>query len=213
MYLALYNRLQKRANPVERAQLSHELVDQFTNEAKSDPTAESMISCRKGCSACCHTQVSVNQDEAELLATRILEDGIRIDIDSLATQFAAGNDSAAWFAIPYEQRGCVFLDDKGACRVYSDRPSVCRSNYVVSDARHCDTSNGEYKTIRILKTSKADFVTMAAFNLSSKGGALPLMLVESLNKLGEQKLSKSMKKNFKKNSFKRLKELFISSAM
>ncbi|MFG1499895.1 YkgJ family cysteine cluster protein [Halobacteriovorax sp. XZX-3] len=172
-----------------------------------------MISCRKGCSACCHTQVSVNKDEAELLASRILEDGIRVDVELLAIQYAAGNDSAAWFSIPYKQRGCVFLDDKGTCRVYSDRPSVCRTNYVISDAKHCDTSNGEFATIRILKTSKADFVTMAAFNLSSQGGALPQMLVESLNKLGEQKLSKSMKKNFKKNSFKRLKELFISGAM
>ena len=26
-----------------------------------------------------------------------------------------------------EDRGCAFLDDEGACRIYADRPSVCRS--------------------------------------------------------------------------------------
>ncbi len=206
-------KIQRYKDPVERAQFSNSLVDQYVSEITTEEETAKLISCRKGCSACCHTQVSVNSDEAQLLVTRLLEDGVKIDMERLEKQAKVMNDNVDWLKLAYQDRGCIFLDDKGACRVYSDRPSVCRTNNVVSNPSLCDTSSGAYQKIRLLKTSKADLVTIAAYNASSEGGVMAYMLVKTFNSLANQKLSKSMKKNFKKYGFKRLKELFNDSMM
>lgn len=123
------------------------------------------------------------------------------------------DSSEAWFEQEFQERGCVFLDDKGSCQVYFDRPSVCRTNYAVSDPSACDTSNGHYQSIRLLKTKKPELITMAAFNLSGEGGSLPYMLVQAINRIAQDKLSKSTKKNFKRIGLKQLKNLFNDPLM
>lgn len=212
-YISVYEKLSLRKDSVERAQLSHELINESLEEILSDPSTKKLISCKKGCSACCHTQVSVSRDEADLLAVRILEDGIKIDLDLISKQARAGNSSEAWFQQSFNDRKCIFLDDDGNCQVYFDRPSVCRTNYAISNPSACDTSNGHFQSIRLLKTKKADFITMAAFNISDEGGVLPLMLVQAINRLSNEKLSKSLKKNFKRFKFKQLKNLFNNNSM
>ncbi|MEH0860558.1 MULTISPECIES: YkgJ family cysteine cluster protein [Halobacteriovorax] len=198
----------KRYDSAERAQLSHELIDESLQDIIADADVNELISCRKGCSACCHTQVSVNRDEADLLAISILEDGIKIDVEKLVKQSLKKDSTEAWFEQDFQDRSCVFLDENGACKVYFDRPSVCRTNYAVSDPSACDTSNGHYQSIRLLKTKKPDLITIAAFNLSGEGGALPHMLVQAINRISQEKLTKSMKKNFKRFRLKQLKNLF-----
>lgn len=172
-----------------------------------------MVKCTKGCSACCHTQVSINSDEAHLLAARILEDGIRIDLARLELQASVKNDSLKWFQLNFASRACIFLNEQGACRVYSDRPAVCRTNNVISSPIQCDTSNGAEHSIRLLKTDFADMATIAAYNASEEGGALAYLLAKTLLKIDNKKLSKSSKKNYKKYGFRKLKELFNDAMM
>lgn len=65
------------------------------------------LRCARGCSACCLDDLTVTAVEAERIreaAPALLEDGE-----------------------PGPLGACAFLDEAGACRVYADRPSVCRT--------------------------------------------------------------------------------------
>jgi Fe-S-cluster containining protein len=65
------------------------------------------LQCRKGCSSCCVDGISVFEVESENIRTRhaeLLENGV-----------------------PHAEGACAFLDEEGACRIYADRPYVCRT--------------------------------------------------------------------------------------
>jgi Fe-S-cluster containining protein len=172
-------------DPIARARFVYDQVNQYNQEILSDPIVEKHLTCKKGCSFCCHTQVSVTEDEATLLADLVVRGETHIDFQKLHTQMSAGNSAKNWFSLRHESRGCVFLDEEGACSIYQDRPSVCRTNHVVSDASYCDTSDGKEKPIRLLNTFKSDMVVYAAFEASKKSGVLASMLWEKLEKLGK----------------------------
>ena len=172
--------LKKIKNSLERARFLHNVVDEYNTKVFSHPLLKELMPCRAGCSGCCHTQVSVTEDEAELLADNILN-GVEIDFKALDSQASVGNESSAFFAIAFNERRCVFLDEKGSCKVYKDRPSVCRTNAVVGDAAQCDTSQGDkVSSIRLVKTHEADMAIIGAFALAETSGTLPVMLAKVL---------------------------------
>lgn len=80
----------------------------------------------KSCSVCCHnTEMPLSPSDVLRLATRVGQhpdefsqeaDGIRILLNDPATQ------------------ACVFLDEKGLCTVYSDRPIGCQTYPLILDA-------------------------------------------------------------------------------
>lgn len=65
------------------------------------------LRCGRGCFACCLDGLSVRPIEAERIRRR---------------QATLLREEA-----PHPSGGCAFLDAEGACRIYDDRPSVCRS--------------------------------------------------------------------------------------
>lgn len=65
------------------------------------------LQCGLGCSTCCLDDLSVKEVEAAR---------IREAHPKLLSEGRAGPAGA-----------CAFLDDEGACRIYAERPSVCRS--------------------------------------------------------------------------------------
>lgn len=65
------------------------------------------LKCEKGCSACCLDGLSVLEIEADRIRKNhedLLQDGQ-----------------------PHPAGACAFLDETGACRVYPDRPYICRT--------------------------------------------------------------------------------------
>jgi len=64
------------------------------------------LQCRRGCSACCVDDLTVFEVEAERIRTHCSE--------VLASE-------------PHPIGACAFLDGDGACRIYADRPYVCRT--------------------------------------------------------------------------------------
>jgi len=68
--------------------------------------AERLV-CRRGCAACCVDGITVFEIEAERIRTRHTE------------LLARGK--------PHPPGACAFLDGDGACRIYEDRPYVCRT--------------------------------------------------------------------------------------
>jgi Fe-S-cluster containining protein len=65
------------------------------------------LQCRRGCSACCVDEITVFDIEAA---------NIRRHHDSLLTSES-----------PHPPGACAFLDAAGACRIYAQRPYVCRT--------------------------------------------------------------------------------------
>lgn len=190
--------LNKIKNSLERARFVHNVVDEYNQKVFSHPILKELMPCKAGCTGCCHTQVSVTEDEAKLLAHNI-SNGIEIDYKVLERQANVGNESSAFFAIPYKERRCVFLDDKGACKVYKDRPSVCRTNAVVGDASQCDTStNAGTGALRLVKTQEADMAIVGAFALARESGTLPAMLSKELKNQNMKENTSSLKSVFER---------------
>lgn len=83
----------------------HTAVD--TSAAPLVETHASRLQCRAGCSDCCTDGLTVFTIEAEAIRRHhpdLLENGI-----------------------PHAPGGCAFLDAEGACRIYAQRPYVCRT--------------------------------------------------------------------------------------
>lgn len=163
------------------AKLFHREVQTYVDEVVEGLDHPELIQCRKGCSACCYTQVSVTEEEAELLAKKV-ESGISIDKLKLYNQSQAQNNAEKWYQMDHSKRGCVFLDENENCRVYEDRPAVCRTNFALSDPKFCDTSDGVERPQRLLLTVKADLVVAVAYSESRSAGALPYMLDKALKR-------------------------------
>jgi Fe-S-cluster containining protein len=206
IYQFLQRILSRVSSPLDRARKTHKYVDLYTNEVLANPAAKRFLTCHKGCTACCHTQVSVNSDEAELLAHKVIHDGVEVDLKKLYIQGNVENNPRKWFELPYEMRGCVFLGEEGQCRVYEDRPSVCRTNNALSSPSQCDTRDGIEKPVRLLNTEKADFAVIASYEAAGEAGALPHMLWKALGKVSEPRPKVVSKKVVKKAYLKRVKK-------
>jgi len=79
-------------------------------DARAQALAETLaprLQCRRGCSGCCVDDITVFEVEAERIVVHH------------ASLLAEGE--------PHPRGACAFLDREGACRIYADRPYVCRT--------------------------------------------------------------------------------------
>jgi hypothetical protein len=83
----------------------HQDVDDEANVLASRHAAR--LQCARGCSDCCRDGLTVFAVEAER---------IRRNNAQLLDQGS-----------PHAEGACAFLDGEGACRIYQDRPYVCRT--------------------------------------------------------------------------------------
>lgn len=83
----------------------HAEVDARARELAARNAAR--LQCKRGCSGCCVDGITVFAIEA---------DRIRANNKELLEEGA-----------PHAPGACAFLDAEGACRVYADRPYVCRT--------------------------------------------------------------------------------------
>jgi Fe-S-cluster containining protein len=138
-------------------QIDDVAIDRAVEKSEADGK---LISCCRGCSACCRAQpVPVTPAEAYALwrlvenlpeprrsdiraqfadrARRLFEAGLAdvyLDRDPNLSQERARNVARQYFVLGL---ACPFLSDDGACGVYSDRPFVCRQYLVTSPAELC----------------------------------------------------------------------------
>ena len=83
----------------------HQSIDEESARLSSVHSAR--LQCRRGCSSCCIDDITVFQVEA----------------DNIRHHHAALLESAQ----PHAPGACAFLDEDGACRIYEQRPYVCRT--------------------------------------------------------------------------------------
>ncbi len=182
LFRKIAERMGERLNKISShhawAKRAHGQVDHELEKDMSDPIIADLLACRKGCSACCHTQVSATIEEASLLAKKIEETGFEIDWQLLRLQASYSADN--WLHLSFDKRKCLFVSADGACQVYEDRPSVCRSNYVLGSPSQCSTVDGVQRPLRMLKTPRADMAIVGQFRASARTGTLPALLYEVL---------------------------------
>lgn len=93
------------SDALEDLRALHADIDQAA--ARLEDLHRNRLQCGRGCSACCLDELTVRAVEAER---------IRVSHPDLLRE-----------GTPGPRGSCAFLDADGACRVYADRPSVCRS--------------------------------------------------------------------------------------
>jgi Fe-S-cluster containining protein len=123
------------------------------------------VSCRMGCSGCCHSEVEITTDEASVLLENVLG-GVEIDVARLKAQAARERLSPAWAKFWSLENRCVFLSDEGACRIYKDRPSVCRRLLATTPPEACTTAGAAVAPVTILH---AEVLLSAAIGLDDGG--------------------------------------------
>jgi Fe-S-cluster containining protein len=91
----------------------HSLLEAFYARVEARTAALSArhaerLKCKQGCSACCLDDITVFTLEAEHIRARHAQ--------LLGT------------GAPHPRGACAFLDESGACRIYAERPYVCRTH-------------------------------------------------------------------------------------
>ena len=158
----------------DRARALHKLLEKEIRSANQLKT-----SCGKGCSACCHLEVEVTTDEGDLLAERI-QGGLEIDRARLERLANRERQSKDWAFPPRPENSCVFLGEAGECRVYDDRPSICRKHLVTTPPLECADPKGHPHPILI---PIAEIALSAILCLPNNGPkSLPKAVSESLNR-------------------------------
>jgi uncharacterized protein len=118
------------------ARTVHAEMDGVLGRDRAKSAESGDITCRKGCSHCCHGPVEIWPHEAALLVAFAREAGIEIDRARLERQSRCV--AGTWRQQPQADRACGFLGDDGACRVYAARPNACRKLFVLTDPELCD---------------------------------------------------------------------------
>lgn len=96
------------------------------------------ISCKAGCSACCHQKVDLGAFEAELIEKYLQDKPLALDKERLRKQTEALKGEAGTYErLSFEDRRCVFLSAEQTCSIYSVRPLMCRRHFVQSDPAIC----------------------------------------------------------------------------
>jgi Fe-S-cluster containining protein len=98
-------RAEMRASRAAELERLHAAVD--ARAARLAALHGARLQCRRGCSACCVDGITVFAVEAE--------------------RIRAHNKELLTSGAPHAPGACAFLDAEGACRVYADRPYVCRT--------------------------------------------------------------------------------------
>lgn len=188
-------KLDKISDPVKRTQYVHKKINEEIESLFKDPVVDELVNCKKGCSACCHSQVAVTYDEAVSLV-ELIEQGQEVNWTRLWVQAKSEGSTSDYMKIPYQMRACIFLGEEGDCSIYESRPSVCRTNYVVSNPELCKVDSGEVKSVQLLNTFGADTWVYSFFSKSKENGTLPYMVKKVLDERGEDLKLKEKRKTF-----------------
>lgn len=92
-------------DPSAQLLVLHDAIDQRAHEVAE--ANRDRLQCRRGCSGCCVDDLTVFEVEA--------------------SRIVRAHDDLLQRGSPHPPGACAFLDAEGACRIYADRPYVCRT--------------------------------------------------------------------------------------
>lgn len=149
--------LMRQIPPMRRTALLHELVDEAHSGDHGRP-----ITCSKGCSACCHIQAFITDDEARYILSKYPAE--HREISQWKRQAKWKDDPNAYCKHPLHESRCAFLKNN-ECSIYEFRPATCRNQLSVSDPKLCDTTKPGQQ-ILYASAIRADLLITAAMQVS-----------------------------------------------
>ncbi len=183
----ILTKLKKIKRPEARARAVYKEIDLSIEKLFRQDVVRKSVSCQAGCAACCHSLVGVTAEEATLLAKKIQHKEVAVDLSLLAFQASVIDNPHAWYRLPFAQRACPFLDrNNNQCKIYADRPSVCRTNFAIGNPELCAGDKGE---MRLLKTDEASMILIGAYMATEESGELQKMVWKRLSKKSKQSQS------------------------
>lgn len=162
------------AQPEGLAAGIHDVIDGMVEHLMQTDRRAPEVKCRRFCSNCCHVHVTITANEALLLHHAAQEAGAAIDRDKLARQ--APRKSHDWHELADADRGCVFLDQMGGCKVYEHRPSACRKYLVISDPDLCDMKKHPGGQVLNFVSIPGEIVQSAALMTFEAGNMAAMLL-------------------------------------
>ncbi len=115
------------------------------------------IFCNNGCQECCNLAVNCTFTEALCVAETLPEAKVvRVSEHAalLRKHIPEATDLRSYLRLHRQKIGfCPFLDDKGSCSVYNERPFSCRSLLATKESRWC---GADFSLLS--STEKRDFV-------------------------------------------------------
>lgn len=178
-------KIAKIASGRERAKHVHQLIDEADRKVRiMQPEAFSAVQCRKGCAACCHMPVAITFDEAQLLAAHVETKADRELLNEQANRGMVDEDK--WWALPWAQKRCVFLDAKTRqCRVYEDRPIGCRKYLVISPPTECHKDS--IAQVAVMPNLAIEAIATAAMDIERNFEYLPLAVRRAMVHTAKEK--------------------------
>lgn len=184
---AMIAKLTPLAPGIERGKVAHALIDEQNNLY-----ADVATTCQKGCAYCCHLEVEITEDDAEVVADAIIKGNLAYDKNRLQAQAARANKADIWLKGAIPDNRCVLLDESGSCRIYEDRPSTCRKHAVFGPAKDC-AELSETLNVRLIPMN--EIILSAHTNIEGHSfGTFPKLVHAALEKrLGTVSESKETK--------------------
>lgn len=124
--------LKEKTEPAAIVAGFYEVLDDAVNNRI---LAKHEVSCRKGCSHCCHQRVDMNVAEAQLILDWTHEKDMEVNWEKAELQ--KDWEIQDYTKVGREAAACIFLKDN-ECSIYPVRPSACRRYFVVTPAYLCD---------------------------------------------------------------------------
>lgn len=139
---------------------------------KFDEEAIGSITCKRGCSFCCHINVGISALEAKAIAGYCKKNKIPISKKYLKKQLSYDAREIAFSPVS----ACVFLKGK-ECSIYPVRPLSCRKYFVRSDPKFCSTEHSIVNRVEIHFNLDIEAMMSAFRNLVGLADRMPKMLL------------------------------------
>jgi Fe-S-cluster containining protein len=139
---------------------AHQLIDAINEKTGINDK----VSCSAGCHFCCYGEIAMSHSEATLIYSIVKQFQIPIDMILVDRQ-----NRKPFHKLKYAAKRCAMLDDKGMCKIYDHRPSICRLYNSMDAPEKCNEKDGE-PNIGTLRTIEGFSIATALMLFDEENG-------------------------------------------
>lgn len=152
------------------AQKAHFSIDRILEIALQENKLNK-ITCKKGCGYCCVLKISITKQEAILILDECKKRNVNINWSRLKRQKSFNGDN--YSDLSESHRRCIFLSEKGECKIYEFRPVCCRRYFSVDDIDKCIKRT----TVKRFINMNVEALCLSMFQ-HSEYGSMAMMLLK-----------------------------------